>query len=289
MINRSVSRLLLFLIVTSFLYDCKKMSEVQASSDSTQVDTIAGAQPINNSTYIPAPHKALRVAADLEDSTLRVLLKSIYFQDSLVQLGKNMKEIDVRISDWEYIQESAEMFASYGKCDPYKILQVTRDDASGSYLDWYTVMPDLTTSLIPLSANVTESQSQHTVKLSLDSELGETCMVVSVTESESGGDIDLRESSSISFYSVDKDGFNPIITINLTDKWVSDYYVDGGEPVTQNNTQQSYTVMSSVSNGLHDLMIDTSELTEQDDVANSDGEICKWNGSSYDCTPMMVD
>ncbi len=282
--------LLFSILIAGFgLYNCKTNTDQSVTTgDSTLTDTTAVVQSVPVS-QTPPPHQALNIAVDLTDNPSAItIFRSIFFEDSVVQLTEDITDADVRITAWEYIEEG-EFFSSSGKCETFKILQLTRVDGAGTYLDWYTVMPDETTSLVPLSVDITERQSEHSVSLSLDSELSENCSVVIVTESESGGDIDLHESETVTFYSVDKQGFNEIISIQLVDKLIRDYYAEGTEPTGETNTTQSYTVLGSVTNGLHDLQIITTDLIDQSEAANADGETCKWNGSSYDCNLMMVD
>lgn len=270
------------------LCTCKPNTDQSvAAGDSTVLDTVVQSLPVANQP--PPPHQALNIAVDLsEDPAAITVFKSIYFEDSVVQLTEGIADADIKISSWEYIQED-DFLSSDGKCERFKILQLTRVDGSGTYLDWYTVMPDQTTSLVPLSVDITERQSEHSVKFEINSELADDCYLVTVTESESGGDIDLRESETITFYTVDKQGFNEILAIQSTDKLVRDYYAEGAEPATETNTTQDYVVLDTRTNGLYDIQINTSDLDETGDTMNADGQFCKWNGNSYDCSAMMVD
>jgi len=285
--KRPLPSLLLYLILLPLFFTCKKSTEQEVSTGDTTV--LADTTPATSQTVavVNTPYQPLHIAVDFEDNEpAKVLFKKIYPDDSLHQLTEDMVGIDVRITAWEYIYDG-ELFSSSGKCEAVKILRLDRQDGNGTFIDWLVLAGETISS--PLTVDVTENQSEHHVDLSFDNSLSPDCLVATVSEDESGGDIDLHESSYITFYAVDSGGFSEIITIQLAEKLIRDYYAEGTEPTGETNTSRDYTILGSVTNGLYDIQIITTDLIDQSEAANSDGEICKWNGSSYDCNMMMVD
>jgi hypothetical protein len=274
-------------IAICLLYSaCTKTADQTASTH----DTI----PVEDSSFSsPAPiisQKGIRIAVDFnEDKEIEKILRSIFAYDSVFQ-STELADADVQITGWEWVYEGS-LFTPREECKNFRILHINRTEASSgnTFTEWYVVTGEEATFTTPLSVDITPSQGEQEVNFFIDQELGGNCPVAAVEESYEGGDIDFGKSNYLTFYSVDETGFSEIISINLEDQVISDYYGEDSQPQVQTNLRKDYTILSTISHGLHDLQIITSNLNEEGETMDSDGEICQWNGVRYDCSPMIVD
>lgn len=289
MISKSVYQLIVYFCLTVLLITgCKKPSETTAeisTGDSTLVTTP------HADTIIKQESTSMRIAFSFQDNQqIKELFEKIFPSDFVFELTDTTEDADIKITSWEFVYEG-KLFTPSGDCKSYKIIETKKEATylGKTYLEWYVISMNNQPVGEPLVVDITESQGEQKVDITFNEELAENCTVVSIDESYSGGDIDLDQYGYLTFYAANENGFSEIVTLVTEKKVIRNYFVDGGTPEVESNTREDFTIMSSVTNGLHDLQIITNELNEADETMNADGEICKWNGSRYECLPMMVD
>ena len=220
-----------------------------------------------------------------KELTAGALLETVYAPDTYTSNGV-ADSIDIP----EYIITEAsvlegDFFSEGGTCTSKTILVAGRGDFIDQEFYDLLFLEEAANGRMKLVDKLTfdGSQGQSSTMVSATTEdLSSTndCMLLKVTSSSEGGDINLRKNEWVEYYIADEKSFRPILKVQTEDTSIQDYEATQSDNQNSSSELKGVEVLETSSKGLYDIKV-TYVRKENGETILEGEEMYVFNGNEY--------
>jgi hypothetical protein len=178
-----------------------------------------------------------------------------------------------------------DFFSAGGTCTTKTILVTGRGDfIDQEFYDLLFVEEDAGGRLILVDKLTFDgSQGQSSTMLAATAEdLSSTndCMLLKVTSSSEGGDINLRKNEWVEYYIADEKSFRPILKVQTEDTSIQDYEAAESDNQSSSSELKEVEVLETSSKGLYDIRVAFVRKENGETILEGE-EMYVFNGNEY--------
>jgi hypothetical protein len=273
-----------FFVLSLLLVACASRDQEKNAADSLSADAYEDFSEVSPFT-IKEELLSDTLAFKGKEMIASALLETVYAPDTYSSHGAE-DSIDAP----KYIITEAsvlenDFFSAGGTCTPKTIIVTGRGDfIDQEFYDLLIVEEDSNGRIVLVDKLTFDgSQGQSSTMLSVTTEdLSTTndCMLLRVTSSSEGGDINLRKHEWVEYYIADEESFRPILKVQTEDTNIQDYEATQSDNQNSSSEVKEIEVLETSSKGLYDIKV-TFVRKENGETILEGEEMYVFNGNEY--------